>query len=82
MLIRRFVRRMAVAIGGLGCIMAIAIGTTWAVEGVGSIEFGLEAWVAIEAYLAVAATICYTSWHKEMSGTQKETLQERRTREA
>lgn len=43
MLIRRFVRRMAVAIGGLGCIMAIAIGTTWAVEGVGSIEFGLEA---------------------------------------
>ena len=56
---------MAVAIGVLGCIMAVAIGVTWAVEGVGSVEFGLEGWVAIEAYLAVAATLCYTSWEKE-----------------
>ena len=41
MLVRRFVRRMAVAIGVLGSIMAVAIGVTWAVEGVGSVEFGL-----------------------------------------
>ena len=61
MLIRRFVRRMGVATGALGLIMALALGITWAVSGVGSIEVSLEPWVAIAGYLAVAAVICWDS---------------------